>query len=215
MIQHAHPLQRPRGSHPAGVVSASANSVSALARFVRRLIGLRNRRSESGHIGFRLCSVVLAFAFVSPGAPMADEIFISSHNAASNRYAVFEDDERVAFLYLSESGSQKPVKDAVAYSRTEPVERIDWERIRATGETPPLSRDLASSAAVISSPVAKEFAFKWSADGNAVAILRNGSPLAFAAASEKFGYSKAVRKDSALANAWNQAAYDRLFSRTR
>lgn len=52
---------------------------------------------------------------------MAEDIFISTHNAISNRFAVFEDNEKVAFLYLTEVGSQNPIKDAIAYSRVPPV----------------------------------------------------------------------------------------------
>lgn len=140
----------------------------------------------------------------SPVLSMAEDIFISSHNAVSNRFAVFEDNQKMAFLYLTEVGSQKPIKDAIAYSRVPPVEKIDWEKIKETGDVPPLEKDLASSEAIIPSPLEKEFSFKWADDGNAAALLRNGSPICFVSPLEKFGYSKAVSKSSNLANAWNQ-----------
>lgn len=148
-----------------------------------------------------------------PVLSMAKDIFISSHNAVSNRFAVFEDNEKVAFLYLTEVGSQKPVRDVIAYSRVPPVEKIDWAKIKEIGETLPLEKELASFEAVIPSPSEKEFSFKWSSDGNAVALLRNGSPICFVSALDKYGYSRAVSKSSNLANAWNQKAYEQLFGK--
>jgi hypothetical protein len=158
---------------------------------------------------------ILAFTIliVIPVISMAEDIFISTHNDTSNRFAVFEDNEKVAFLYLTEVGSQKPIKDAIAYSRAPPVEKIDWNKIKETGDTPPLEKDLASSEAVVPSPLETEFSFKWSADGNAVALLRNGTPICFVSAHDKFGYSRAVSKSSNLANAWDQKAYEHLFSK--
>lgn len=158
---------------------------------------------------------ILTFTILiaAPVLSMAEDIFISSHNAVSNRFAVFEDNEKVAFLYLTEVGSQKPIKDAIAYSRVPPVEKVDWEKIKETGDIPPLEKDLASAEAVIPSPLEKEFSFKWSADGNAVALLRNGLPICFASAHDKFGYSRAVSKSTNLANAWDQKAYEFLFNK--
>jgi hypothetical protein len=51
----------------------------------------------------------------------------------------------------------------------------------------------------------------WSADGNAVALLRNNLPIAFASTTEKYGYSKAVAKPSGLANPWDQQRYEAIF----
>jgi len=70
---------------------------------------------------------------------------------------------------------------------------------------------LASPTAVIRNPKASEFKFKWSADGDSVAVLRDGQPLAFATIKERFGYSRAVSITSPLANAWDQARYISLF----
>ncbi|RZU38688.1 hypothetical protein EV700_2623 [Fluviicoccus keumensis] len=141
----------------------------------------------------------------------ANEIFIHSHNPTSNRFAILEDNESIAFLYLTEVGTQRPIKDAVAYSRHPLALKVDWEKIKEKGDTPPLSKDVASSEAVIANPSEVEFSFKWSSDGNAVALLRNGKPIAFASASEKYGFSKAISKPSPLANAWDQGLYEVTF----
>lgn len=159
----------------------------------------------------RTFSIILLVAV--PMISMADDIFITSHNTSSNRYAVFEDNEKVAYLYLTEAGKPKPIKDAIAYSRVPPVSKINWKKIKKTGDIPPLTRDVASAQGVIQSPSEDEFSFKWSAQGNAVALLRNGKPIAFTSSSEKFGYSRAVTKSSRLAYAWDQNKYAAIFGK--
>ncbi|MCA6059616.1 hypothetical protein HUF18_07475 [Thalassolituus sp. ST750PaO-4] len=141
----------------------------------------------------------------------ANEIFIHSHNPTSNRFAILEDNESIAFLYLTEVGTQRPVKDAVVYSRKPLIPKFDWEKVKETADAPPLSQDVASSEAIITTPSEGEFSFKWSFDGNAVALLRNGEPIAFASASEEYGFSKAISKPNPLANAWDQELYEFTF----
>ncbi len=156
----------------------------------------------------RLSTLLVALI---PQLAMAEDIFLESQNPVSKRYAVLEDNGKIAFLYLTEPGMPKPMKDAVVYTRVPPVDTVDWERIKKSGETPLLRKDLASSTAVIKNPKASEFKFKWSADGDSVAVLRDGQPLAFASVKERFGYSQAVNATSPLANAWDQARYSSLF----
>ena len=144
---------------------------------------------------------------------MAKEIFIHSKNPTSMRLAILEDNEKVAFLYLTKPDTQIPEKDAVAYSRVPLVATVDWKKIKETGDVPPLTKDVASSLAIIQNPIETEFSFMWSADGHAVALLRNNLPIAFASTTEKFGYSKAVVKPSTLANPWDQPRFEAIFKK--
>jgi hypothetical protein len=162
---------------------------------------------------FRATLVALALLVIAPSS-MAKNIFIQSHNATSDRLAVFEDDEKVAYLYLTKPGTQMPEKDAIAYSRIALVEKVDWKKTKKTGDAPSLSKSVASRAAIIKNPEEGEFSFKWSADGQSVALLRKGEPIALASATEKLGYSKAVAKPSRLANPWNQKRYEALFGKS-
>ena len=157
---------------------------------------------------------LLALLFVASSFAMAKDIFIHSHNAVSNRLAVFEDDEKIAYLYLTKPGTQKPEKNAIAYSRVALAERVDWERIKKTGDAPALSQDIASPSSIIKNPQEGDFSFKWSSDGLAVALLLKGEPIAFASATDKLGFSKAVAKPSPLANPWDQKRYDALFRKS-
>lgn len=153
----------------------------------------------------------VVLATLVPQLAMAEEIFIESQSPVSSRYAVLEDDGKVAFLYLTEVGVPKPTRHVFVYSRIQPVDRVDWERVRESGETPLLRKDVASPSAVIETPRAAEFSFRWAQDGESVAVLRNGLPLAFATSKEPFGYSRAVSVNSPLANAWNKERYASLF----
>ncbi|MFO1396527.1 MAG: hypothetical protein U1F48_05635 [Burkholderiales bacterium] len=142
---------------------------------------------------------------------MAQGLFLESHNVISKRHAILEDDERVAYLYLTRAGTQQPERDVLAYSRINPVDRVEWEASKQTGGAPLLLEELASESAVVEKPAEREFSFKWSPDGTAVALLRDDVPIAFASAAERFGYSKAVVKASPLANNWDQAKYEFTF----
>jgi len=74
-----------------------------------------------------------------------------------------------------------------------------------------LPDDIASAAAVISSPKQAEFTFKWAGDGQSVALLRNGDGLAFVTITERLGFSKAVIKATPLANPWDEKLYSSVF----
>lgn len=142
---------------------------------------------------------------------MSEEVFLQSQSQVSKRHAVLEDDGNTAFLYLTAPEILKPVRDAIVYCRVAPEEKVEWENAES-GEPPSLHKAIASPEAVIENPNVEEFDLKWSLDGDAVAVLRNGQPLAFVAASDRIGYSKAVSISSPLVGAWSQARYISLFS---
>lgn len=142
---------------------------------------------------------------------MANEIFFTSTNALSDRTAILEDDERVAYLYLTAAGTQQIARDVILYMRVEPVGRSEWEAARNARSAPVLTRDIPSGAAVIANPEPSGFAFVWNGDGSAVAVLYHGVPIAFTSMAERFGYTKAVSTSSPLACAWDEARYASLF----
>ena len=156
-------------------------------------------------------AALFAALLLASFAALAANIFLQERSPASGRYAILEDDGKTAFLYLTEPNALKPIRDAVVYSRVAPVSKVDWERIKTTGDTPQLPADLAGPSAVILSPKASRFKLKWSRDGQSVAVLLDGSPMAMATMNEKIGYSKAVKKDSPLGRVWDQQRYQALF----
>jgi len=157
----------------------------------------------------------LMFALLPAAVPvlaMADDIFLQSQSPTSERYAVLEDDGKIAFLYLAEPTRPTPVRDAVVYTRIAPGEKVDWDLIQNTGAPPRLEKRIASPTAITSSPKAMDFMFKWSADGESVVVLHKGVPLAFVSMKHRFGFSKAVMATSPVRNPWDQKLYITLFS---
>ncbi len=156
-------------------------------------------------------AVVLACVFFQ-GAAVAEGIFIHSYNEESDRFAILDETDQVAFLYLTHQGTQKPEKDAIAYMRVNPPEKVDWKAMAKAGIPPILSAEIASSGAAIYEAEERHFTFSWSRDGTSAALIYRGEPIAFVTISERIGYSKAVAVDNKLTNSWNQALYEQLFA---
>ncbi|MFY0701413.1 MAG: hypothetical protein JXR04_11355 [Bermanella sp.] len=165
-----------------------------------------------GEIMYRNIAVLIASLFIS-GVSMAEGLFIHSHSDVSGRFAILDEDEQVAFLYLSKPYTQEPEKDAIAYMRVSPPKDVDWAQMAKSGMPPVLSEKFASSTATIRSAKESQFSFQWSIDGNSAALLYNGKPIAFVSSSEPIGYSKAVAKENKLTNPWSESLYDKLFSK--
>lgn len=157
----------------------------------------------------RLFQVLLLSALCTAFASAA-EINLQAQHPKSRRQAVLEDNEKVAYLYLTGANSQVPERDAIAYSRVRLVPAMDWKKMKETGEPPLLGADIASARAIITFPKQREFTFRWSKDGHSVALLRNGEPIAMVAAADASGYSKAVAKRSRLAKPWDEKRYAEL-----
>lgn len=153
----------------------------------------------------------LFIALLAPAGALAQEILLQVEHPKSRRLAIMEDNQKVAYLYLTQAGTVRPARDAVAYSRVPLPRAMDWKKLKETGEPPLLAADIASASAVIAAPQAGEFSFRWSADGHSVALLHHDQPIAMATARDPLGYSKAVAKRSRLANAWSQKRYAELF----
>ncbi len=145
------------------------------------------------------------------GTCMAEGIFIHSHSAVSNRFAILDETDKVAFLYLTKPGEQSPSNDAIAYMRVKPPVNFDWKAAASEGEPPLLPAKFASEKAVITGTSEADFSFKWSCDGNSVALNYKNEPIAFVVGSEPTGFSKAVSVDNALTNPWVQVLYTKYF----
>jgi hypothetical protein len=155
--------------------------------------------------------LILLLFILLPGISMAEGIFIHSYNETSGRYAILDEFGKTGVLYLSEEGSQKPVKDAFAYMKEPPIDKETWKERMKAGEPPILHTEIASKNAVLPITNEKEFSFLWSSDGQAVALLYKGQAIAFISLHEKYGFSKAVTKESPIVNPWDQNMYEQLF----
>lgn len=155
---------------------------------------------------------LLALACTERPAWAAGGLFLQSQHHQSRRYAILEDDGRMAYLYLTERGQRVPVRDAVVYTRAPLARAQDWASVRR-GAPPELSLDIASPSAVVPFPKASEFSFRWAPDGESVALLRKGAPVAMASMRHKLGHSRAVYVPSPLAKPWDADAFAALFNR--
>jgi len=127
--------------------------------------------------------------------------------------AIVEDDGQVAYLYLTAPLSMQIERDVILYMRVQPISQAEWKKLGESKSTPLLTIDIASPTAVIQDPAESEFEFRWSRDGNSVALLYHDQPLAFTSTTEKLGYSKAIVDTSPLANFWEQTKYDAVFNK--
>lgn len=143
---------------------------------------------------------------------MSEGIFIHSHNSISDRFAILDEQSESAVLYLSEKGSQKPLKDAFAYMRITPIDIDSWKDRMKAGEPPVLHKELASEQAFIPRTKESDFDFVWSDDGDSISLLYFRKPIVFISMSEEYGFSKSVVKDSPIVNQWNEELYGSLFN---
>jgi hypothetical protein len=78
------------------------------------------------------------------------------------------------------------VADVWVYNRVEPADAVDRsDRSRP----PPVIQRVAGAGAVVARPFDHEWSFRWSVDGEGVALLRDGILVAAILPGEKRGYS--------------------------
>lgn len=142
--------------------------------------------------------------FLTSGVAMAEGLFLHSHSSVSDRFAILDETDQVAFLYLTQKGSQQPMRDAIAYMRVQPPKEVDWKAMAENGNPPILAEEFASDQAVITDVEESSFSFEWSADGNSAVLVFRGDPIALVAESEQIGFSKAVATPNKLTNPWDQ-----------
>jgi hypothetical protein len=141
---------------------------------------------------------------------MADEnLFRDDEHPVSGRFAVLEDDGTSIWLYLTESGTRKPVSDAWVYNRVAPppMEAIKSYR----GGPPPAAQGYASESALCEDPLACEWSFVWSSDGDAVAAVKDGQPVALIVVGQPGGYSRELVQDGPWGHPWSDELYRQKF----
>jgi hypothetical protein len=140
-----------------------------------------------------------------------DEVFLDSRHSASRRFAILEEKNGTAWLYLTAPGKPRPEKDVVVFVRSRLATMDEVLAEARKGRPPPLAKDFATKDAILPKPEVADFSLEWSADGQGVALLRNNSPLAMILADAKRGFSKALSKSGPFGEPWDQSAYERVF----
>ncbi len=141
---------------------------------------------------------------------MANEnLFIDEQNPQSSRFAIIEDDGTSAWLYLTERDKTMPVADVWVYNRIPAPPAEDIQSYR--GGPPPAVSGYVSDSALCPSPKSHEWKFLWSADGESVAITKDGVPVACILAGQKRGYSRELTKDGPWGKTWSDELYAKVF----
>ena len=134
---------------------------------------------------------------------------MSERHPRSERTAIFEDDGRSAWLYLTQAGSTTFAADCWIYNRLEAPASVDPARTRGT--PPPALRSVTGAQAKIEDPVWSAMRLVWSADGESVAFVYHDVPLGFIAQAEKAGYSRNVVASCPWGRLWDPERFAALF----
>jgi hypothetical protein len=135
--------------------------------------------------------------------------FLSERHPTSDRTAIFEDDGRSAWLYMTQAGSHAFAADCWLYNRIEAPASVDVATSRK--QPPPAVKGVVGERARIEDPVWSSMRLAWSADGRSVAFYYLDVPLGFIAQAEKAGYSRNVVSSSPWGRLWDAERFDALF----
>jgi hypothetical protein len=113
-------------------------------------------------------------------------LFLTDVNARSLRHAVVEDDGDVAYLYLTAPGLPNVVASAWIYNR-----------------------------ASLSDPTKHHWTIIWSQEGDSVAVLADGLPVACITEAGNPGYSRGLEAGSPLGCVWDDAMFAQVFREIR
>ncbi|WP_156029285.1 hypothetical protein [Shewanella sp. 38A_GOM-205m] len=138
------------------------------------------------------------------------DIFIEQKNEVSGRFAIIEENGTSAWLYLMPASGKGIDRDAFVFSPIEPAEKLNIDEIK-NGDTPILTKSVASESAVITNVTESELSLEWSKDGHSVAVLYKNKPIAFIDSVQKASYSKALKIESFFGKPWDQNTYNEIF----
>jgi hypothetical protein len=140
---------------------------------------------------------------------VGDRILICEQHPVSRRHAIFEETEHAAWLYLTAANDLRPIRDVWVFNR---IEAPDRDELRPyAGTAPPAARGFAGPGAICRDADQHVWSLRWSANGHAVALLRDGTPAAFVSANDERGTSRQVLRDGPWSRPWDEDEYAVLF----
>jgi len=139
---------------------------------------------------------------------MDNDIFISSQNSISKRWAVLEDDGLSAWLYLTEPNTEKPIADCWIYNRifVSPMEDMGKFEI-----PPPAISSVTDNYAVYQDIDIEKLSFLWSNNGESVCLFYGNAALGFVHENSSRGYSYHLVKDCTWGNTFDQKLFKEAF----
>jgi hypothetical protein len=137
----------------------------------------------------------------------SDDLFLSDQHPISRRWAVVEDDGSVAWLYLTERDSEKPIADCWLYNRAEAPSVLNASR----DKPPVVPASYVQPPQPFTPPKAEAVSFQWSADGESVAVLFHNDVLGFIPAGQRRGFSKNLTSAGPFGSPIDPELYGQLF----
>jgi hypothetical protein len=139
--------------------------------------------------------------------PASQDLFVSEQHPVSHRWAVIEDDGRVAWLYLTEPDSEKPAADCWLYNRVPSPTQFASER----GESPVVPQTHVAESAGFQPPTEESVHLRWSHDGESVAVLFDSELIGFIVRGQKRGFSKHLRASGPFGSVLDRELFDSVF----
>lgn len=140
---------------------------------------------------------------------VSGNLFLSEQHAVSRRHAVLEDNGLCGWLYLTDRDSTRPVADVWVFNRIPPPP-LDQVRSYAPSP-PPAAIGFADELALVGAPHDVRWSLLWSPDGDAVAVVKGGEPVAFVRSGRKHGYCRHLLRDGPWGSVWSDEVFDEAF----
>jgi len=144
---------------------------------------------------------------------MDDEFLVCAYSEDSHRHAILADDRTTGILYLhapSDDAAKTGEVEATcfAYNRVDPIDTKEVQRYRPN--PPPIAIGYASKDAVCRTPESHEWDLKFSTDGTAVLLVRDGKPWAMVSLAARRGFSKAIEASGPWGSPWSDEAHQAI-----
>jgi hypothetical protein len=142
---------------------------------------------------------------------MDEEFLICLYSEDSHRHAILHDDGLTGIIYLH-APSNDPAKTGeveatcFAYNRVDPIDSKDVESYRPN--PPPIVKAYASKDAVCRKPKSHKWKLKFSVDGSAVLLMKDGEPWAIASVDAPRGFSKAIESPGPWGSPWSNEVHN-------
>jgi hypothetical protein len=141
---------------------------------------------------------------------MDDEFLVCAYSEDSHRHAILADDGVTGILYLhapSDDAAKTGEVEATcfAYNRVEPIDIKEVQSYRPN--PPPIAKGYASKDSVCRMPESHKWNLKFSLDGTAVLLIRDGKPWAMVSLDAPRGFSKAIKAPGPWGSPWSSEAH--------
>jgi hypothetical protein len=135
------------------------------------------------------------------------DLFISRQHPVSRRFAIIEDDGRVAWLYLTEPDRPKPIADCWLYNRVASPQQFE----NAGVGVPIVPQTHSAEIMGLQPPAEKSVHVRWSNDGESVAVLFDSEIIGFIVQGQNRGYSRHLCVSGPFGNVLDKELFAKVF----